>query len=97
MVKVGDKVLFTGESGNDMTHGQTYEVCYVENGLFAVCDDAGDEHFLYEKEFEPATATANDTDDTTFNFAEKASTYGIKITVIVGDCQIIYDGSEVAG
>lgn len=91
--KVGDKVVFTGESGFDMTHGQTYQVCDIEDGLIVVLDDAGDEHYFPVSEFKPTTSD----EEPTIDFAKKAATYGIKITVIVGDWQIVYDGSEVAG
>lgn len=58
-VKVGDWVVNTGMSGNDLTLGGRYKVIGLGEDEVLVIDDAGDEHFLSELRYNLAVKYRN--------------------------------------
>ena len=46
------KVRYINESGVSMTKGKIYDVIAVENGLYRIVDDTGEDYLFYPEEFE---------------------------------------------
>lgn len=58
--KIGDKVrcVDRGPSGNRITGGKEYTICYVESGLVEVIDDTGSLSGFFPSRFELVTEDA---------------------------------------
>jgi len=100
-VKVGDKVRYTGETKHDVIKDRVYKVSQIldefdriqpisieEKGALLLIDDAGDNYWVKQRDYEPITPT----EPTEYDYAEQAAKHGIKITVTVGDNVVIFDG-----
>ena len=60
------KVKYKNESGISLTNGKVYEVISVENGMYRIVDDTGEDYLFYPSEFEVVSNTyrsINNSDD----------------------------------
>ncbi len=46
------KVRYKNETGVSLTNGNIYTVLSVENGLYRIVDDTGEDYLFYPDEFE---------------------------------------------
>jgi len=90
MIKVGDKVRYTGKPGRDLTSGKVYDVHRVfYGGSVFVNDDAWAEIILTRDDCELITEGPAE-----YDYAAQAANHGIKITFAVGDVYVVFDGSK---
>lgn len=53
------KVKYKNESGISLTNGKVYEVISVENGMYRIVDDTGEDYLFYPAGFEVASNSDN--------------------------------------